>query len=42
MRKSRTYQMNPANAREVIKEVDLDIAEAADMVMVKPNFLIFL
>jgi porphobilinogen synthase len=31
-----TYQMNPANAREAIKEVALDIAEGADMVMVKP------
>ncbi|OZH52763.1 delta-aminolevulinic acid dehydratase [Hydrocoleum sp. CS-953] len=32
----KTYQMNPANAREAIKEVALDIAEGADMVMVKP------
>lgn len=31
-----TYQMNPANAREAIKEVALDIAEGADIVMVKP------
>ena len=31
-----TYQMNPANGREAIKEVALDIAEGADMVMVKP------
>ena len=31
-----TYQMNPANSREAIKEVELDIAEGADMVMVKP------
>jgi porphobilinogen synthase len=31
-----TYQMNPANSREAIKEVALDIAEGADMVMVKP------
>ena len=28
--------MNPANSREAIKEVALDIAEGADMVMVKP------
>ena len=32
----KTYQMNPANSREAIKEVALDIAEGADMVMVKP------
>lgn len=32
----RTHQMDPANAREAIREVDLDIAEGADMVMVKP------
>ncbi|MEM1369437.1 MAG: porphobilinogen synthase [Cyanobacteria bacterium P01_H01_bin.15] len=32
----KTYQMDAANAREAIKEVDLDIAEGADMVMVKP------
>ena len=31
-----TYQMNPANSREAIKEVSLDIAEGADIVMVKP------
>jgi porphobilinogen synthase len=31
-----TYQMDAANAREAIKEVDLDIAEGADIVMVKP------
>ncbi len=31
-----TYQMNPANSHEAIKEVALDIAEGADMVMVKP------
>jgi len=30
------YQMDPANAREAIREVELDIAEGADMVMVKP------
>ncbi|MDF1658481.1 MAG: porphobilinogen synthase, partial [Verrucomicrobiales bacterium] len=32
----KTYQMDPANAREALREVDLDIAEGADMVMVKP------
>jgi porphobilinogen synthase len=32
----RTYQMDPANAREALKEVELDIAEGADMLMVKP------
>ncbi len=32
----KTYQMDPANAREALKEVALDIAEGADMVMVKP------
>jgi porphobilinogen synthase len=31
-----TYQMDPANAAEAIREVALDIAEGADMVMVKP------
>ena len=32
----KTYQMDPANAREALTEVGLDIAEGADMVMVKP------
>jgi porphobilinogen synthase len=32
----RTYQMDPGNAREALKEVSLDLAEGADMVMVKP------
>jgi len=32
----RTYQMDPANRREAMKEVEQDIAEGADMVMVKP------
>ena len=32
----RTYQMDPANRREALKEVVQDIAEGADMVMVKP------
>ena len=31
-----SYQMDPANAREAIKEVALDLEEGADMVMVKP------
>jgi porphobilinogen synthase len=33
----RTYQMNPANSDEALREVALDIAEGADMVMVKPG-----
>ena len=32
----RSYQMDPPNAREAIEEVGLDLAEGADMVMVKP------
>ena len=32
----KTYQMDPANAREAIREVLLDVEEGADMVMVKP------
>ncbi len=32
----RTYQQNPANVRESLREVALDIAEGADIVMVKP------
>ena len=32
----RTYQMNPANSDEALREVALDIAEGADSVMVKP------
>ena len=32
----RTYQMDPANGREAIKEVLLDVEEGADIVMVKP------
>jgi porphobilinogen synthase len=32
----RGYQMDPANRREAILEVDLDLAEGADVVMVKP------
>lgn len=31
-----SYQMDPANAREALREVELDIAEGADIVMVKP------
>ena len=33
----RTYQMDPANTDEALREVGLDIAEGADMVMVKPG-----
>jgi porphobilinogen synthase len=32
-----TYQMDPANADEALREVALDIAEGADMVMIKPG-----
>jgi len=32
----RTYQMDPANAREALREVRLDIAEGADIIIVKP------
>lgn len=32
----KTYQMDAANSREALKEVDLDIVEGADIVMVKP------
>ena len=32
-----TYQMDPANGNEALREVALDIAEGADMVMVKPG-----
>ena len=31
-----TYQQNPANAREALREVALDVAEGADIIMVKP------
>jgi len=31
-----TYQMDPANSNEALREVELDLAEGADMVMVKP------
>lgn len=33
----KTYQLNPANSEEALREVEQDIAEAADMVMVKPG-----
>jgi porphobilinogen synthase len=32
-----TYQMDPANGDEALREADLDIAEGADMIMVKPG-----
>ena len=32
----RTYQMDPGNAREALKEIQLDLEEGADMLMVKP------
>jgi len=33
----KTYQMDPANAAEALREVELDLAEGADYVMVKPG-----
>ena len=33
----KTYQMDPANADEALREVAMDLAEGADMVMVKPG-----
>jgi len=33
----KTYQMNPANAKEALREVEQDIEEGADIVMVKPG-----
>ncbi|MGH2429549.1 MAG: porphobilinogen synthase [Candidatus Limnocylindria bacterium] len=32
----RAYQMDPANGREALREIDADLAEGADMIMVKP------
>jgi porphobilinogen synthase len=32
----KTHQMDPANAREALRELEMDIAEGADMVMIKP------
>jgi porphobilinogen synthase len=32
----RSYQMDPANSREAMREIELDLAEGADMIMVKP------
>jgi porphobilinogen synthase len=32
----KTYQMDPPNAREALREIEMDIAEGADVVMVKP------
>ena len=32
----RSYQMDPANQREALREIALDIEEGADMIMVKP------
>jgi porphobilinogen synthase len=33
----RTYQMDPGNSDEALREAELDIAEGADMIMVKPG-----
>ena len=35
-RDKKTYQMDPANAREALRELELDLEEGADLVMVKP------
>ena len=35
-RDRRAYQMDPANVREAMREVDLDVSEGADIIMVKP------
>lgn len=35
----RSYQMDPANGSEALREIALDLAEGADMVMVKPGLL---
>lgn len=35
----KTYQMDPANVREALREAELDVAEGADMLMVKPATL---
>ncbi len=32
----RSYQMDPPNSREAMREIDLDVSEGADMIMVKP------
>ena len=32
----RSYQMDPANAREAMREIELDLEEGADMLIVKP------
>ena len=36
----RAYQMDPANSREAMKEVELDMEEGADFIMVKINFML--
>ncbi|PZR59534.1 MAG: porphobilinogen synthase [Candidatus Meridianibacter frigidus] len=33
----RTYQMNPANGREAMREIELDIQEGADIILIKPG-----
>ncbi len=32
----KTYQMDPANGREALHEIDMDVEEGADIIMVKP------
>ena len=36
-RSKKTYQMDPGNAEEALREVEMDLAEGADSVMVKPG-----
>src|SRR5205823_10659878 len=33
----RSYQMDPANGREAMREIELDLQEGADMIMIKPQ-----
>src|SRR5882672_711798 len=33
---TRSYQMDPANGREAMREIELDLQEGADMIMIKP------
>ena len=38
----KSYQMDPANAREALREAETDVLEGADMLMVKPSFPILM
>lgn len=35
----KSYQLNPANSKEALREVEMDIKEGADMIMVKPGMM---